>query len=134
MCALSPEGAISLHGNSSMNPTRSAPEQAGWIVAVGSLNADFQVRTERRPEISETLLASDFKRFSGGKSANVTYLAKKLGWPARLYAHVGDDDLAEQALGALRKIGVDLSGVQAVPGQSTGVAMITVPPDGKKAS
>ena len=102
------------------------------ILSLGSVNADFQVRTERRPEISETLFATDFMRLSGGKSANVAFLGRKLGLEAALFAHVGNDDLAEQALSALRDIGVDLSGVKTVHGQSTGVAMITVPPDGKK--
>ncbi len=104
----------------------------GVILALGSVNADFQVRVDRRPEISETLLATDFKRMSGGKSANVAFLARKLGLQARLLAHVGDDDLAEQALGALREAGIDLSCVKRIAGQNTGVAMITVPPDGKK--
>lgn len=114
-----------------MTGDKSVPNTA-VVIALGSVNADFQVRVERRPEPSETLLATDFKRFSGGKSANVAFLASKLGLQAHLYARVGDDDLAEQALSALREIGVDLAGVKSVPGQSTGVAMITVPPDGKK--
>jgi ribokinase len=108
------------------------PENAGHILALGSVNADFQVRVERRPEVSETLLATEFKRMSGGKSANVAFLARKLGHEASLLAHVGDDDLAEQALSSLDEAGVDLSEVQRLARQSTGVAMITVPPDGKK--
>jgi ribokinase len=108
------------------------PVKPGLILALGSVNADFQVRVDRRPEVSETLLATDFKRMSGGKSANVAFLACKLGLQAQLLAHVGDDDLAEQALAALREVGIDLSCVQHITGQSTGVAMITVPPDGKK--
>ena len=62
----------------------------------------------------------------------MAYLARRLGVPARLLARVGDDPLSKQALQPLREIGVDLSGVAAVPGAVTGVAMITVPPDGKK--
>lgn len=102
------------------------------ILSLGSVNADFQVRTDRRPASSETLLATEFIRLSGGKAANVAFLARRLGIEARLFAHVGDDDLAEQALQPLREIGVDLAGVQHVAGMATGVAMISVPPDGKK--
>lgn len=109
-----------------------ASGKPGLVLSLGSVNADFQVRVERSPDVSETLLASEFRRLSGGKSANVAFLACKLGLDARLFARVGADDLAEQALAALRDIGVDLSGVKQVQGQSTGVAMITVPPDGKK--
>lgn len=107
-------------------------ETKGHVLALGSINADFQMRVGRRPEISETLLGSDFVRLGGGKSANVAFLACKLGLPVLLLAHTGDDDLAEQALAPLREIGVDLSGVKTLPGHDTGVAVIMVPPDGKK--
>lgn len=104
----------------------------GLLMSLGSINADFQVRVGRRPEISETLLGDQFARLSGGKAANVSYLARKLGLQTLLLGHVGDDDLAEQALRPLRAAGVNLSGVRKVAGAGTGVAMITVPPDGKK--
>ncbi|GIZ50134.1 ribokinase [Noviherbaspirillum aridicola] len=112
--------------------TRNNSPSAPAVLALGSINADFQVRIARRPEVSETLIASDFTRLSGGKSANVAWLAARLGVPVRLYGHVGDDDLAEQALAPLRRAGIPLDGVRRVAGQATGVSMITVPPDGKK--
>ncbi|HWT72254.1 MAG TPA: ribokinase [Oxalicibacterium sp.] len=101
-------------------------------MSLGSINADFQMRTKRQPEVSETLLASDFVRLGGGKAANIAYLARKLGKQAQLFAHTGDDDLAEQAMGPLRDSGVDLSGIKKIKNAHTGVTMITVPPDGKK--
>jgi ribokinase len=102
------------------------------ILSLGSINADFQVRVDRRPEISETLVGGDFARFGGGKAANVAYLVKQLGGDVKLFGHVGDDDLAGQALAPLNGIGVDMSGVKRVPNTPTGTAMVTVPPDGKK--
>lgn len=105
---------------------------SGLVLSLGSVNADFQVRVERRPQVSETLLGRDFKRLGGGKAANVAYLARRLGHEVRLFGHVGDDDLAWQALAPLRDIGVDLSGIKQVAGNTTGVAMVMVPPDGKK--
>lgn len=104
----------------------------GSVISLGSVNADFQVRVDRRPDLSETLLASDFLQLSGGKAANVAYLARKLGLPATLIARVGADTFAEQALKPLREIGVDLQHVHAVGDKPTGVSMISVPPDGKK--
>lgn len=102
------------------------------IVSIGSINADFQVRIERRPELSETLIGQNFLRASGGKAANVAFLATRLGMRALLIGRVGEDDLAEQALAPLRSAAVDLLGVTPAAGEATGVAMITVPPDGKK--
>jgi len=104
----------------------------GWVIALGSVNADFQVRVDRRPDLSETLLASDFLQLSGGKAANVAYLACKLGHSARLIAHVGDDHLAHQALKPLQDIDVDLQYVRKIQHETTGVSMITVPPNGQK--
>ncbi|AFZ20325.1 ribokinase [Allocoleopsis franciscana] len=105
----------------------------GVVISLGSINADFQVRVDRQPDLSKgVLLAHDFVRLGGGKAANVAYLASRLGISTRLIGHVGDDDLKEQALRSLREIDIDLQYVQAVAGQSTAVSMIAVPPDGKK--
>lgn len=104
----------------------------GIIVSLGSVNADFQVRVDQKPGSTTTMLAHDFVRLSGGKAANVAYLAHLLGVQASLIAHVGDDVLQEQALQPLREIGVDLRFVSKVKGASTAVSMIAVPPDGKK--
>ena len=102
------------------------------ILSLGSVNADFQMRIDRRPEISETLVAHDFVRMGGGKAANVAYLARLLGRDAVLLGRVGRDDLAQQALAPLHEAGVDLVHVDQVEGQSTAVSVITVPPDGRK--
>lgn len=106
--------------------------RCGHILSLGSINADFQVRVERRPAIGETLLGQSYRRLGGGKAANVAFLCARLGARAMLFGHVGDDELAEQALAPLRSAGVDLSGVTPVAGLATGMAMIMVPPDGKK--
>ncbi|MDQ2694777.1 MAG: ribokinase [Pseudomonadota bacterium] len=104
----------------------------GRIVSLGSINADFQVRAERWPDPGETLLGRDFLLLGGGKAANVAFLAQRLGAPALLIGHVGDDPLAERALEPLRAAGIDLSQVTAVAGGTTGASLIVVRPDGDK--
>lgn len=104
----------------------------GIIISLGSVNADFQVKVEQSPGKTTTMLAHDFRRFSGGKAANVAYIAAKLGRPAAVIARVGDDDLSRQALGALREMEIDLKAVEKVNGAPTGFSMIMVPADGKK--
>lgn len=104
----------------------------GIIISLGSVNADFQVRVDQKPGSTTTMLAHDFIRLSGGKAANVAYLARRLGVSALLLARVGNDDLGEQALQSLEEIGVDLSWVRKVEDVSTGFSMIAVPADGKK--
>jgi ribokinase len=62
----------------------------------------------------------------------VAYLAAKLGVPAAIMAHVGDDDLSKQALGALEDMNIDVSAIKKVKGATTGFSMIMVPEGGKK--
>lgn len=103
------------------------------ILSLGSINADMQLRAERLPASGETLLGEDFVMLSGGKAANVAYIARLLGAPARLFGRVGEDALRQIAIAPLEKVGVDLEGVQSVGACCTGVAMIAVRPDGEKA-
>jgi ribokinase len=102
------------------------------IISLGSVNADFQVRAERWTEAGHDLLVTDFKRYGGGKAANVAYAAHRLGSSVMLIGHVGDDDLAEQALNPLRQLQLDLRFVSSVRGLATGFVTIVVTPDGKK--
>lgn len=103
------------------------------VVSVGSVNVDLQVRTERWPRPGETLLADDFLMAGGGKAANVALLARRLGCASVLAGRVGDDLLAQHALGPLEAEGVDLRHVRRVRGVATSVAMIDVRADGEKA-
>lgn len=102
------------------------------LFALGSVNADFQMRLDAATGSAETLPAHHFMRLSGGKAANVALLARRLGCEATLLGRTGRDDLAEQALAPLRAAGVDLAGLTQTPAQATAVSVITVPPDGKK--
>ena len=104
----------------------------GIILSLGSINADFQVRTDQPVGSTTTLLAHDFRRLSGGKAANVAYLANRLGVPVTLMARVGDDVLQEQALASLRDTGINMQGVKTVADCATAFSVIMVPPDGKK--
>lgn len=101
------------------------------LLSLGSINADFQVRTRVDLDSAETLLADDFHRRPGGKAANTAYLAARFGHRSLLLGRVGDDELAAQALEPLRYAGVDLAGVTQAA-TATAVSMILVPPSGKK--
>lgn len=102
------------------------------IIALGSVNVDIQVRVERWPDPGETLFTRDFMLLGGGKAANVAYFARRVGLPAALIAHVGDDLFGPVALERLAEAEVDLSQTRRVAGAATGVATISVRPDGNK--
>lgn len=106
--------------------------KAATVISLGSINADFQVRVDKPVGSSDMLQASQFERFSGGKSANTAFLAARLGHRSVLLGRVGDDELAQQALDPLTDAGVNVSGVTRASGKPTGLSMILVPPDRKK--
>jgi ribokinase len=103
----------------------------GSIVVVGSLNADLVVRVPRFPAPGETLTGSSFARFPGGKGANQAYAAARLGGRVAMVGRVGADDVGRWLTAHLEGGGVDVSAVEAVPGDSTGLALITIDDGGQ---
>lgn len=95
------------------------------ITVVGSVNLDLVATCQHLPRPGETVIASDWQRFPGGKGANQALAARRAGANVTLVAAVGDDPEARQALRLLRDDGVDLSRLQVTPAP-TGLALISV--------
>lgn len=101
------------------------------ITVVGSINLDIVATGPKLPRPGETVTGAKLARHPGGKGANQALAARRLGAEVRLAGAVGADDMAEEALKLLQAGGVDLSGVQHVNGETTGVALIAVSADGE---
>ncbi|MFN3913044.1 ribokinase [Hyphomonas sp.] len=101
------------------------------ITVVGSVNLDLVASGAPLPHPGETVTGARLARYPGGKGANQALAAARLGQKVRLIAAVGHDDMAEEALKLLRAGGVDLSATCTVNGETTGVALIAVSPDGE---
>jgi ribokinase len=99
------------------------------VVVVGSVNADLVVGVDRRPAPGETVLGSDLATHPGGKGANQAVAAARLGGRVGIVGRIGDDGHGALLRGALAGAGVDLAHLAVTPGP-TGVALITVGPDG----
>ncbi|MFC8128825.1 ribokinase [Streptomyces sp. NPDC057302] len=99
------------------------------LLVVGSANADLVIGVERRPAPGETVLGSDLVTHPGGKGANQSVAAARLGARTALLARVGDDAHGRLLLDSQRAAGADTVGVL-VGGAPTGVALITVDPSG----
>ncbi|MGL6109190.1 MAG: ribokinase [Rubrivivax sp.] len=95
------------------------------LLVFGSINLDLSFRCARLPLPGETVLAESCLVSPGGKGANQAHAAQRFGMPTRLVGAVGDDLFAEAALQGLRHSGVDLSGLQRLPG-ATGCAGVSV--------
>lgn len=101
------------------------------VTVVGSINLDFVATAPHLPSPGETVAGARFARHPGGKGANQALAARRLGAEVAMVCRVGVDPFAGEALSLLRAEGVDLSGCEADPDHSTGIALIAVDPAGE---
>jgi ribokinase len=101
------------------------------IAVVGSCNVDFVVPVPALPGPGETVLGGDHLRSPGGKGANQSVAAAKLGSPVAFVGCVGEDALAPTIVSALEGAGVDTSWLRRVPDVPSGIALITVAEGGE---
>ena len=103
------------------------------VFVLGSINQDFVLKVERRPEPGETVTNAELSTHNGGKGANQAAAAALLGTSVTMLGRVGDDEFGGPLMQALREKGIDTSLVERASGKSTGAAFITVTPDGENA-
>lgn len=99
------------------------------IVVVGSLNCDLVSRVARAPAPGETVFATSFHTFVGGKGCNQAIAAARAAAPGigvAMVGRVGRDGFARDLFAKLDVAGVDRSQVLADAASVTGVATITV--------
>lgn len=113
--------------------TRPTPDAgarpAPTVVVVGPVAQDVTVLVEEMPEPGSTV-HPQARVAPGGKGANPALAAARLGASVRLVGAVGDDATGEEVLASLRADGVDVDGVQRVPGCPTGRVLAVV--DGRR--
>src|SRR3712207_8347615 len=96
------------------------------IFVLGSINQDFVLKVERRPQPGETVTDAELSTGSGGKGANQAAAAALLGASVTFLGRVGADEFGEPLVRALGEKGIDTTLVKRVSGESTGAAFITV--------
>jgi len=103
------------------------------VFVVGSINQDYVLRLERRPEPGETVTDAELSMFPGGKGANQAVAAARLLGAGRvsMLGRVGGDAAGGGLVRNLAENGVDTTHVEAVAGETSGSAFITVTPDGE---
>ena len=101
------------------------------ILVVSSANMDLVMNVPRLPLAGETLLADgSYRLVPGGKGANAAIAVERLGGDCVFCAKTGRDANGE----ALRKLyaseGINMSALRSTDEAATGLAAITVEPDG----
>jgi ribokinase len=101
------------------------------LVVVGSLNMDLVVRAPHLPRPGETILGHDFMTVPGGKGANQTAAAAKLGAIVHMIGRVGGDDFGRALRDNLRVAGADDTYITTEDSAATGIAIIEVEDSGQ---
>ncbi len=103
------------------------------VLVVGSINQDFLLKVEHRPQPGETVTGAELSLHNGGKGANQAAAAALLGASVAMLGRVGGDDLGGPLVEALEEKGIDTSLIESIEDESTGAAFITLTPDGENA-
>jgi ribokinase len=101
------------------------------IIVVGSANTDMVIKTARFPQPGETILGGQFFLFPGGKGANQSVAAARLGGAVTFVCKVGNDIFGQNAVAGYAREGIDTSYVLVDEQQPSGVALITVNAEGQ---
>lgn len=96
------------------------------VVVFGSINIDLTTYVPSLPRPAETLLGHSFLLAPGGKGANQSVAAARLGATTHLIGRVGDDAFGREALQVIQTHNVDVSNVHVDDQHATGLAVISV--------
>jgi ribokinase len=109
-----------------------AMAQRPRVTVLGSLNTDISLLVPHLPGPGETVLAAAAAIFgAGGKGANQAVAAARLGAAVRMTGCCGDDEFGARLRAGLVAEGIGVTGLRAVPGVASGLALITVDPGGE---
>jgi len=103
------------------------------IVVVGSANLDIVVPVPHHPRRGETVLGDDHVQVAGGKGANQAVAAARLGGDVSFVGCVGADPAGNVLRESLVEAGVDTTSLFTASNSPSGIALITVGPDGDNA-
>lgn len=103
---------------------------AGKIVVVGSLVYDLIVWLPYFPRRGETLLASEFKMYAGGKGFNQAVAAKRCGAQVSMVGKVGADQFGDEFMRIMDMEGINHSFVSQDASTATSLGIPMIDPQG----
>lgn len=105
--------------------------KTGKLAVLGSINADHILNLAHFPRPGETVIGKQYQVAFGGKGANQAVAAGRSGADIAFIACIGEDDIGERIRQQLATDRIDIAPVEAVSGESTGVALIFVNGEGE---
>lgn len=107
-------------------------EMAFDVVVVGSANLDLVAQLDRLPLPGETLRASSYAEYAGGKGLNQAVACARMGARTAFVGCLGNDDAGEFLRTVLESEGIDTTHVRTIEAP-TGRALINVDAHGENA-
>ncbi|WP_036772348.1 ribokinase [Photorhabdus australis] len=101
------------------------------LAVVGSINADHILNLESFPRPGETVIGKQYQIAFGGKGANQAVAASRSGADITFIACVGQDDIGSRICQQLAMDNINTSSIEAIEGETTGVALILVNQQGE---
>lgn len=101
------------------------------ILIIGSSNTDMVIKTKKIPVPGETIIGGTFLMNPGGKGANQAVAAARLNGKVTFIAKCGIDLFGTQAIELLKQESIDSRYIVKDQELPSGVALITVDPDGE---
>lgn len=101
------------------------------LCVLGSINVDHVIRVPYFPKAGETLTGYDYQIAFGGKGANQAVAAARLGANVQFIGAIGQDQIGHTMRDAFAQDGIDITAIEEIPNQSTGLAMIQVADSGE---
>ncbi|MBR1121901.1 sugar kinase [Bradyrhizobium lablabi] len=105
---------------------------SGRIVCVGNGVLDQVYEVEALPRASVKTTALNFRESGGGPAATAALAIARLGGSASWWGRVGDDSAGSALQTALKRHGVDLSGLAVIAGARTVRAAVLVDRSGER--
>ena len=96
------------------------------VAVLGSINLDVVIGVAAFPKAGETIMSRSVVQTSGGKGANQAIAAARMGVKVAMIGAVGDDEAGAMLTRVLSDNGVDVSAVERLEGEVTGVAHVVV--------
>ena len=93
-------------------------------MVIGSISTDFNVHTDRRPKVGETVKGQRFSTSFGGKGANQAVAAARLGANVHMVGTVGSDEFGHLLIDNLEANGISTTLVEQVNNVESGSAHI----------
>lgn len=95
------------------------------VLALGGINIDYVIHTERLPKLGESIFGDQFAMNCGGKASNQAVAVAKQGCQTKMFGAVGKDIAGDMAIRNMESNGIDCEAILRVDAP-TGAAVITV--------